>query len=323
MAGDPREVFRSRYVAQSDPELLQLASDAPSYIRIAREELTTELARRGLPNAGVSPPEKPCRLVKMEVESASLPPGFSTTESSPARGCAKIVLGIVVLVILALLSNSGMFGYVPALIISAPLLLLSSWLLRRGHRELLPEAATILAKDPRKPILYLRPFRDDDEKGGGGHPFFSHPKTREAKLVRSLKHIGPVVALSNPQYGESSFGAARLVVDAKDWQQRFYQLLAMCRLVILRVGDTPGVAWEMEQIVAHLPPERVVLQFPLERVLKRSRQGRYEFLAAPLNKVLPQPLPPKTPDSNFIRFTADWTAVPFGSCDELTVDLPE
>jgi hypothetical protein len=58
----------------------------------------------------------------------------------------------------------------------------------------MPDAATVLAKDARKPILYLRPFKDDDESSGASMPFFSHPKTREARLVRSLKHLGPVIA---------------------------------------------------------------------------------------------------------------------------------
>jgi hypothetical protein len=131
MALDPRKGFRAHYESKSNSELIGIASNASSYIRVAREELAGELEGRGLPHEGIRPPVD---LNRSDAASAMeqappLPSGFSTPSSAPAGGWAKVILGIAVYGLMAILAKSGRFGYVPASIIFGLLTLLAGWLL--------------------------------------------------------------------------------------------------------------------------------------------------------------------------------------------------
>ena len=73
-----------------------------------------------------------------------------------------------------------------------------------------------------------------------------------------LGRVGPVVAIGKPGEPVPQLGAARLYVAHDVWQSRVIELMAIAGLVVVRVGSSPGVLWEIEQALAHVPRQRLV-----------------------------------------------------------------
>lgn len=141
------------------------------------------------------------------------------------------------------------------------LMLASSWQRHVAQRLALPSAASVLSRDSRLPILYLRPFSEDDawidaqalDIGGlidadafaeeGGDSF-------ETSFVDNLKSFGPVVAIANP--GElPAEGAARHVAGDDTWRSTVWEWMRRAELIFIVLGTTPGVGWELDQIVGN------------------------------------------------------------------------
>jgi hypothetical protein len=131
---------------------------------------------------------------------------------------------------------------------------------RLGGRHFLIDADTLLKRDQRPPILLLRAFTEDDammdeRKDSSGLSF-------EEDLVDVFGHVGPVVAIGRPGDQLPPAGAARLYVSREVWQATVSDLLARCRMVIVRAGvTTPGLAWEIRNIFTLNPFKPVLLTF--------------------------------------------------------------
>ena len=102
------------------------------------------------------------------------------------------------------------------------------------------------------PVLYLRPFQIDGSKASGWKVFsvfgLSTP-TEEAELVALLRGIGPVVAIGFP--GEKiagDYGAARAQCPNHGWQEFVLNWMKHSTLIVIVVGKTSGVAWELQSI---------------------------------------------------------------------------
>ncbi|HET9976735.1 MAG TPA: NINE protein [Burkholderiaceae bacterium] len=147
------------------------------------------------------------------------------------------------------------------------MLAVAAWALwRRSRRHDAPSATEAQAADPRPPVLYLRSFRDDgialDNAESGVFARWLQRivvlTTPEQECARSLQAVGPVIAIGKPGEPLPELGAARLYVGHEVWQAEVGALLARAGLVVLRVGSSPGVLWEIEQALARVPRERVV-----------------------------------------------------------------
>ncbi len=145
---------------------------------------------------------------------------------------------------------------------------LLAWRLwRRSRRQEAISADEAMALDPRPPSLYLRSFRDDGVSllaqdgstlkrravGLLGLP------TPEEHMAKILARIGPLIAIGKPGEPLPELGAARLYVAHDQWQQTVTDLMQRAALVVVRVGASPGVLWEIEQALAQLPRHRLVL----------------------------------------------------------------
>jgi TM2 domain-containing membrane protein YozV len=138
---------------------------------------------------------------------------------------------------------------------------------RRTQRYEAPTAMEAMAADPRPPVLYLRSFRDD------GHAPVADVRipilrrlysalqltTPEQHCADELEALGPVIAIGKPGEPLPELGAARLYVGHDVWQQEVLRLMRSAVLVVVRVGASPGVLWEIEQALSVLPRERLVL----------------------------------------------------------------
>ena len=174
------------------------------------------------------------------------------------------------------------------------------WLYRRSRQHEARTAAQAMADDPRPPVLYLRSFQDDgrmlisDEGGVVAQKLFGAltPTSAEEELAGTLERAGPVVAIGKPGEPLPELGAARLYVGHDVWQAEVNALMRQAALVVVRVGASPGVLWEINQALEHLPRERLVLVLLGSAPLAPQIAER---LAGVLGQALPAALPSPPP----------------------------
>lgn len=136
-----------------------------------------------------------------------------------------------------------------------------------SRRHLAPSADEAQRADPRPPILYLRSFADDATSvvDDGGFKFWAQflsllgVPNPEQEMATILERAGPVVAIGRPGEKLPQLGAARLYVEGEQWKAEVLALLGRARLVVIRIGATPGVRWEIEQALNLVPRDRIVL----------------------------------------------------------------
>jgi hypothetical protein len=200
-----------------------------------------------------------------------------------------------------------LFGFAPVdRVVTSPFLSIALYFLGRYFfrswlrcNQLNAEEA--MEADPRKPILYLRPFKADGVKfvtekiraerrrpvrvsvSGGGligtlmvmaMTAIANAIWRvwaqsdwggtegEALLIEPLKTLGPVVAVARPGERVPPIGAARLYAR-RDWQQVVRSILDRAQLVLMFAGTTPGFQWELNHIFDRDPfiPTIIILPF--------------------------------------------------------------
>jgi hypothetical protein len=168
----------------------------------------------------------------------------------------------------------------------------------RCRRRLPPDVRNFLALDGRPPVLYLRAFRQDKtaQRFRGLH-------TREEHLVRGLSRVGPAVAVGRPEESTTPLGATRLYISDDDWQPVVTSLLGLASLVLLAVGRSPGIQWELKTAARVVAPERLLLLITPDTDIKMLRQA--------LPAGIPDELLPAVPEggrsvSSVIRFGPDW-----------------
>ena len=158
----------------------------------------------------------------------------------------------------------GTWEIVPT--VAAYALLVAAWRLwRRSRQHEAPSAEEVMTLDPRPPILYLRSFQDDadstiDDDASAwtrGWLKILRPPSPEEELAAILERLGPVVAIGKPGEELPELGAARLYVAHDAWQAKVQALMAQAALVVIRVGTSPGVLWEIEQALVRIPRGRL------------------------------------------------------------------
>lgn len=184
----------------------------------------------------------------------------------------------------------------------------------RRDLALIESADELLRRDPRPPILYLRSFDDEAKQmtlvraliqsffgrlvGGGEAPYWFEQRDFGAYL----SWVGPYIALARPGEGRVS-GAARKTVPASKWKTVVRGFLGRAGFIVLRTATSPGLRWEIEQIVERFAPTRLLVITP-------GWSGDYQAFrkwAAPL---LPKALPRRLPRSRLLAFDQAWTPYP-------------
>jgi hypothetical protein len=156
-------------------------------------------------------------------------------------------------------------------------------LLIRAKRHSAPSASALLAGDRRPPVPYFRSFNADREAGKG--VIFSSWFTEEEQIARALKGVGPFVAIGAPGETLPALGAARLYASDAEWRRIVHDLTSRARLVIFRLGSSPGFLWEFENVVRWVQPEQIVLLVPRDAAV-------YDDFRLRSRAVLPHGLPP-------------------------------
>jgi len=119
--------------------------------------------------------------------------------------------------------------------------------------------------DSRRPVVYLRPFEDDfvTAQTFGTSDSYSL-KTEEECLAEVMNEIGPFVAIGRPGEQLPEVGAYRKYAQDETWRQEVTNLLSVAQLVILRLGTTAGIEWELGTTLRLVEPLRLLLLVPGE-----------------------------------------------------------
>ena len=120
--------------------------------------------------------------------------------------------------------------------------------------------------DRRPPILFLRPFYDDQVALappelpllGRLINFMQRKRTLDVLLLEEATAFGPVVALGNPTDPIPSYGAARGYFSHGDWRKGVEQLANDSLRIIICLDTTEGVLWELEHLVAQGHAEKTL-----------------------------------------------------------------
>ena len=156
-------------------------------------------------------------------------------------------------------------------IISIALLCAGSLLLRLARATATSRASELLSRDDRAPVLYLRSFTDDALRmwtDRAGRRTWLDRLTAPARerfeqvIAWHLWSYGPVVAISRPGSAGQPIGAAREELPAESWTHDIQEWLTAARLIVMTVGRTEGVQWEVEQIRRLGLWPKVILLFP-------------------------------------------------------------
>lgn len=165
-------------------------------------------------------------------------------------------------------------------------------------------------------VLYLRPFQSDKALSSIGDAapgmyttaLFMSKRTEEEQLREAVRPIGSLVAIGRPNEDLPYVGAMRGYLPVDDWQETVLRLMDAARLVMLGIGHTYSLIWELDQAIKRLPPERLVL-------LIAGDEDEYKGFCAAYSSYFPRGLPsnPLAMDpfislKGAIYFDSDWTS---------------
>ena len=133
---------------------------------------------------------------------------------------------------------------------------LASRMITNARRARLPSALDLRGSDTRRPVVLLRSFSDD----GTWASSYEMPVARaddpdagvtivglEETLRDNLTEYGPLVAIAEPRELPQP-GAARQYFSDDTWQAEALKWLSDARFLVIIVGTTEGLRWELQQI---------------------------------------------------------------------------
>ena len=133
---------------------------------------------------------------------------------------------------------------------------LPRWLRKKAQRRALLSADEARLTDPRRPILVLRSFRDDQVSLTRAKiPWFMRffdpgtvAGTLEELIVRDLAYLGPVVAIGNPSDQLPALGAARKYCQGDEWHEVVQSLMDEAIMIVVGADLSEGLTWEIATI---------------------------------------------------------------------------
>lgn len=175
-----------------------------------------------------------------------LPPTLAQLKWSDQFGLAPRTVGVVF----------GVGGFVVAV--------LGGWLFRIARALGRSGTKRVLELDHRRAALYLRSFHDDSLMlptiASARRPLLELFSVRgtdpfEESVAWELNSYGPVVAVGRPGRSLASLGAAREHLSDETWRDQVASRMEEAGMIAVATGETPGLAWELGQIVTggHLP----------------------------------------------------------------------
>jgi hypothetical protein len=236
-----------------------------------------------------------------------------------ARALALKALALLIVIALGVVSlragfqlmetqdeDVDLLAFLGGMALFAPFVLVIHFLWRRGQRLEAVDANEALKLDPRPPILYLRSFQDDSEllvesagvllqvgseapstklEGARTQAFrrILQPGGRlEESLARDASGIGPFVAIGAPTETLPQLGAARAYFSDDTWQSTLIRWVDLAGLIILAVGPTEWIRWELDTVVERDALSKLIILMPAGR--PEDRAARWQKVTSRLQR---------------------------------------
>ena len=271
---DRVQIIRNTYIKKPTEELLNIWCENDRDILI---DETFDIIKKILKERGKQPPPQVrwenVKSLKVEYKKflkRNRKPRIPMKELNVKiilRMLAQIFIASLKLVIVILflgILGAGIWVWVAAL---GYLYLKSIFKIKQ---QLAIEVNQLRAKDNRTPILLLRSFEEDfgtvEKKpylkisriiiDFWPQPIFEHV------LIEELWRYGPPVALGRPGEKLPPLGAAREYVVNEDWCQRITNLIEESKLILLIIGNTESVMWEINKIFEMEALNKLIIVFP-------------------------------------------------------------
>jgi hypothetical protein len=236
-----------------------------------------------------------------------------------------LLVGAIMPYTFAVIGRSSLPDFAATIVSSAPVILCVI-IIALSESLFLPSYFDVAARDRRPPVIYLRPFHEDAFKFShaiptmvAGIPIPIILGNTADSYLKILNAIGPVVAIGRPSWlaklGIYPSGPYRLYVDSEDWQLKVKQLIASARMVVLVVGDSGGIEWEIDMVKELVPPQALLLYIPPKPIGSKSsrRPKKTKDIYEAYRNMIEQRLPTKLPEfqeSVFcIGFTSQWIPI--------------
>jgi hypothetical protein len=172
--------------------------------------------------------------------------------------------------------------------------------------------AETLSEDGGPPILYLRSFASDESNtllmgtltgiaAGIANVRGSAPSSHEECLAAVFKDYGRLVAIGRPGEALPALGAAREYVSDDEWRAEVSRLMGAAALVVIHLGRTEGVWWELKAALESQPARRLLVQLPPSGwPRRRTRSAAYARLGKIVEEACARGLPADAPKSDFL-----------------------
>ena len=122
-----------------------------------------------------------------------------------------------------------------------------------GLRNMISDADGVIDTVGTAPVVLLRSFDADSllfaPKAGVSSLDTSTKKIRfEEVFSRELERVGPLIAIAKPGEWRTPLGAMRSRFPDHTWQSKVIEWLEVASLVVVILGQTEGLRWEIEAI---------------------------------------------------------------------------
>ena len=155
-----------------------------------------------------------------------------------------------------------------------------------------------LAHDVVPRVILLRSFQDDaTELPSTDNPWLRglpiQDNSFEVTLLRECSQLGTCGAIGNPREILPPTGAARGYFSDATWKAQAIRYIEECDNIVVILGETDNLVWELGQIVTRNAARKVLLVMPLYGSAK-VLWGRFRETHGPL---VATPLPEEISDS--------------------------
>jgi hypothetical protein len=147
----------------------------------------------------------------------------------------------------------------------------------RRRRKFLESLEDLDDRLDESPVLYLRPFNDDRQTAR-----LIGKTTEFEQLAMIFNPVGPFITIGAPHEKlPKEVGAFPIYVNDAQWEQSVVGLMAKAQLIILRIGVSPSLLWEVETAIKGVEPERLILLVPRNKRLyedfRESTKGMFQY----------------------------------------------
>ena len=108
-------------------------------------------------------------------------------------------------------------------------------------------------------ILYLRPFKADDQYMAAVEYGGDQYNSVEAVICQMVEESGRPVAIGKPGEDIQPLGAHRVYASDQEWKDKVSSFFETAKYVILYVDFTPGVTWEIETALSRYKDKLILI----------------------------------------------------------------